>query len=96
MRIFFDDYEMDKFWDGRLAFKVRFKNRKDDKYVWTPKWDDLNYIFLLAYTVERLNKGKHFKPLVEVAEEVFTHYKEYIENPRPGHDKWGWKTNKST
>lgn len=92
MRVFFDNYEAGKFQDGRMAFAVRFKDKADNKYIWTPKWDDLNYIFLLAYTVERLNRGRHFKPLVEVAEEVFTHYKEYIENPKPGFDRWGWKT----
>lgn len=92
MRIFFDGYEADKFRNGRMAFRVRFKDKGDNKYIWTPKWDDLNYVFLLAYTVERLNRGSHFKPLVEVAEEVFTHYKDYIENPRSGYDRWGWKT----
>lgn len=96
MDIFFDDYKMDSFSDGRRAFKVRFKDKTGHEYVWTPKWKDLNYIFLLAYTVERLNKGGHFKPLFEVAEEVYTHYKEYIENPKPGYDRWGWKINKNT
>jgi hypothetical protein len=96
MNIFFEDYEMDYFPDRRNALKVRFKDKAGQKYMWTPKWADLNYVFLLAYTVERLNKGGHFKPLVEVAEEVFTHYKEFIENPKPGYDRWGWKTNQNT
>ena len=92
MQVFFEDYETSKFKDGREALSVRFTDKRKNRYVWTPKWDDLNYIFLLAYTIERLNKGGCFKPLVAVAEEVFTHYREYIENPKPGYDRWGWKT----
>lgn len=91
MRIFFEDYKTGKFSDGRIELQVRFCDKADKEYIWTPKWDDLQYIFLLSYTVERLNRGKHFKPLVQVAEEVYTHYREYIENPKPGHDKWGFK-----
>ena len=92
MYVLFDDYKADRFDDGRMKLEVRFKGRRGDKdYVWVPKWKDLTYIFLLAYTVERLNKGRHFKPLVEVAEDVLKHYKEYIETQKPGHDRWGWK-----
>lgn len=95
MYIFFNDYKAGKFDDGRMKLEVRFKDRgKHKDYVWVPKWKDLNYIFLLAYTIERLNKGRHFKPLVEVEEEVFMHYKEYIEAQKPGHYRWGWETRK--
>ncbi len=90
MRVFFKDYDIGKFPDGRMELKVRFEDKQKTEYVWTPKWDDLQYIFLLAYTVERLNHGAHFKPLVEVAKEVYTHHKEYIENPKQGYDKWGF------
>ena len=91
MRIFFEDYKTGKFPDGRIELQVRFGDKAGKEYIWTPIWNDLHYIFLLSYTIERLNRGKHFKPLVQVAEEVYTHYKEYIENPKPGHDKWGFK-----
>ena len=99
MRIFFAGHHTDKFKNGDMELQIRFTDRKIRPYsegymggyTWTPKWEDLQLIFLLSYSTERLNRGKFFKPLVEVAEEVYTHYKEYIENPKPGHDKWGFK-----
>ena len=99
MRIFFAGHETGKFPDGRTELKIGFAGKRVQpyagdrtEYVWTPKWDDLQLIFLLSYTVERLNRGNHFKPLVQVAQEVLQHYKEYLENPKPGHDRWGFKT----
>lgn len=99
MRIFFTGHEAGKFPDGRMELQIRFSDKRvkpytsdAGKYTWTPAWDDLQLIFLLSYTVERLNRGDHFESLVQVAEEVYTHYKEYIENPKPGYDKWGFKT----
>lgn len=99
MQIFFAEHETGKFRDGRIELQIKFTGKRvkpyagyTSEYTWTPKWDDLQLIFLLSYTVERLNRGNHFKPLVQVAEEVYTHYKEYIENPKPGHDRWGFKT----
>ena len=99
MRIFFAEHQTGKFPDGRMELQIKFTDKLGrpyrgeygSEYIWTPKWDDLQLIFLLSYTVERLNRGQHFKPLVEVAEEVYTHYKEYIENPKLGYDKWGFK-----
>jgi len=99
MRIFFAEHRAGKFPDGRTEFQVTFTNQKGrlyrgnygTEYTWTPKWEDLQLIFLLAYTVERLNQGQCFKPLVKVAEEVYTHYKEFIEKPKPSHNKWGFK-----
>lgn len=99
MRIFFAGHQTGKFPDGRMELRIEFadqpvkpyEGKYSSKYTWTPKWEDLKHILLLSYTVERLNRGQCFKPLVEVAEEVYTHYKEYIENPKPGHDKWGFK-----
>jgi hypothetical protein len=99
MQIFFAGHEAGKFPDSRAELQIKFSGKRvkpyteahTGEYTWTPKWEDLQLIFLLSYTVERLNRGKHFKPLVQVAEEVYTHYKEYIENPKPGHDKWGFK-----
>lgn len=103
MRIFFAGHDTGKFSDGRTELQIKFARKfagekvkpyagNTGKYTWSPCWDDLQLIFLLAYTVERLNRGNDFKPLVQVAEEVYTHYKEYIENPKPGHDRWGFKT----
>lgn len=100
MQIFFAEHRAGKFPGGRTELQVIFTNKKGipyrgnygSEYTWTPKWEDLQLIFLLAYTVERLNRGKCFEPLVKVAEEVYTHYKEFIENPKPSHDKWGFKT----
>ncbi|MCX6009825.1 MAG: hypothetical protein NTW48_07340 [Chloroflexi bacterium] len=98
MQIFFAGHETGKFPDGRTELQIKFADKRvkpyagnTSEYTWTPKWDDLQLIFILAYTVERLNRGDDFKPLVEVAKEVYTHHKEYIENPKPGHDRWGFK-----
>jgi len=98
MRIFFAGHETGKFPDGRIELQIKFADKRvkpyagnKSEYTWTPKWDDLQLIFILAYTVERLNQGNNFKPLVEVAKDVYTHYKEYVENPQPGHDRWGFK-----
>ena len=100
MQIFFAEHRSGKFPDGRLEFQIVFTEQKGrpykgkygSEYTWIPRWQDLQLIFLLAYTVERLNRGQHFRPLVKVAEEVYTHYREFIENPKPGHDKWGFKS----
>ena len=100
MRIFFAGHHTGKFRYGRTELQIKFSDKRVrpyrqehvGEYTWTPKWEDLQLIFLLSYTVERLNRGQDFKRLVEVAEEVYTHYKEYIENPKPDHDKWGFKT----
>ena len=99
MRIFFAGHETGKFPDCRTELQISFAGKKVKpysghvvEYTWSPCWDDLQLIFLLAYAVERINRGNDFKPLVQVAEEVYTHYKEYIENPKPGHDRWGFKT----
>lgn len=99
MRIFFAGHDTGKFPDGRIELQIDFADKQvkpyagdKTKYTWTPKWDDLQLIFLLSYSVERLNRGNHFKPLVQVAEEVYTHYKQYIENTKHGHDRWGFKT----
>jgi len=100
VRIFFAEHRAGKFPNGRNELRIVFTNHNvrpysgnyGDEYTWTPKWKDLQLIFLLAYTVERVNKGQCFEPLVKVAEEVYTHYKEFIENPKPNHDKWGFKS----
>ncbi len=98
-RIFFAEHGADKFPDGRIELQIKFTDKRikpyagcTSEYIWTPKWDDLQLIFILAYTVERLNQGNHFKPLVGIAKEVYIHYKEYIENPKPGYNDWGFKT----
>ena len=99
MRIFFAGHHTGKFKNGRTELQIKFTEKQIrpysegyiSGYTWTPKWEDLQLIFILSYEIERLNKGKSFKPLVEVAENVLTHYKEYIENPKPGHDEWGFK-----
>lgn len=98
MRIFFAGHGVGKFRDGSRELQIKFADKRVEQYAgntseytWTPKWKELQLIFILAYTVERLNRGSHFEPLVKVAEDVYTHYKEYIENPKPGHDKWGFE-----
>lgn len=98
MQIFFAGHEAGKFRDGRIELQIKFAGKRvkpyegnAGEYTWTPKWDDLQLIFILAYTAERLNRGSHFEPLVKVAEDVYKHYKEYIENPQPCHDRWGFK-----
>jgi hypothetical protein len=99
MRIFFAGHHTGTFKNGDIELQIKFTDRKIRPYsegymggyTWTPKWDDLQLIFLLSYSVERLNHGNDFKPLVEVAEEVYTHYKEYIENPKSCHDRWRFK-----
>jgi hypothetical protein len=99
MQIFFAEHRAGRFPDRRTELQIIFTNKKGrpyrgnygSEYTWTPQWEDLQLIFLLAYHVERLNRGQCFKPLVEVAEEVYIHYKEFLENPKPGHDKWGFK-----
>jgi len=100
MQIFFAEHRAGKFPDGRTKLQVVFTDKKGSKpcsgryrseCTWTPKWEDLQLIFLLAYTVERLNRGQCFKPLVKVAEEVYTHYKQFIETQKLGHDKWGFQ-----
>jgi len=97
-RIFFAEHGTGRFRGGRTELQIKFAGKRvkpyaenTSEYTWTPKWKDLQLIFILAYTVERLNRGNDFKPLVEVAKDVYTHYKEYIENPQPGHDRWGFK-----
>jgi hypothetical protein len=99
MNIFFAGHHTGTFKNGNMALHIEFTTKKIkpyseeymSRYAWTPCWDDLQLIFLLSYSVERLNRGTAFKPLVDVAEEVYTHYKEYIENPKPGYDNWGFK-----
>lgn len=99
MQIFFAGHHTGKFKNGNIELQIKFTDKNVRPYsegylaghTWTPKWDDLQLIFLLSYSVERLNQGKNFKPLVEVAENVLTHYKEFIENPKPGYDNWGFK-----
>ncbi len=99
-RIFFAGHDTGKFCrSGGTELQIKFADTKvkpyagdAGEYTWSPCWDDLQLIFLLAYNVERMNRGNDFKPLVQVAEEVYTHYKEYIQNPKLGHDRWGFKT----
>lgn len=63
MRIFFAEHHTGKFPDGRTALQVKFTDKQcepykgnyGNKYIWTPKWSDLELIFLLSYHVERLS-----------------------------------------
>lgn len=86
MQIFFAEHQAGMFQDGsgRTELQIILTDKKRSEpysgkygreYIWTPEWEDLQIIFLLAYTVERLNRGQCFKPLVKVAEEVYTHYR---------------------
>jgi hypothetical protein len=97
-RIFFTGHDTGKFPNGRIELKITFSDNKvrpyseisNNRYIWTPKWSDLHLIINLAYEVERLNKGNHFKPFIDVADNILSHYKNYIENHTPDYDEWGF------
>jgi len=57
-RLWFDELTTEgTFPRGALAMEVVFEDDAGEKYVWTPKWEEMQNLYATAERVEELNEG---------------------------------------
>lgn len=57
-RLWFDEIATEgKFPRGSLAMEVLFEDDHGEKYVWTPKWEEMQDPYATAERIEELNEG---------------------------------------
>lgn len=66
----------DTFADGRVRLHIQFMDEKGNLYDWTPKWKDVNDLFVKASTTEVFNKpgSEWVKQFAQTSKEVFERY----------------------
>ncbi|WP_227130945.1 hypothetical protein [Halorubellus salinus] len=68
-RLKFDEIDsIGTFPDGRIKMDVIFTDSRGREYVWTPKWEELQKVYVSAEQVEELNTegGEHLERLKAV------------------------------
>jgi len=66
----------DTFPDGRVRLHTQFMDGEGNLYEWTPKWKDVNDLFMKASTTEVFNKpgSDWVKEFAQASKEVFDRY----------------------
>lgn len=57
-RLWFDEITTEgKFPRGSLAMEVVFEDDAGERYIWTPKWDEMQNLYATAERIEEINEG---------------------------------------
>ena len=85
-RLWFDEITTEgKFPRGSLAMEVVFQDDAGEKYVWTPKWEEMQNLYATAERIEEINEGggdelEQLKALQQFSEPTLTRLAKCIDH----------------